>query len=282
MITFQNIGYMGRLGNQMFQFASTLGVAENINVEARFPLENCSNSQMSGPFDPALGHNMDVKCDLTECFSIDPSYFIPAREIPVRYIYHEQDFGYNREIEHLVDFCSLHGYFQTEKYFSKYKELILSQFDFKQSYKDSASAYMENIRNNSKSPRIASIHVRRGDYVMSPEHHPVCSLEYYEKAISEIEQGEDVKFIVFSDDPEWCRGVFSGDSYVISDLNNPYIEMCTMSMCDDNIIANSSFSWWAAWLNTNKDKKVIAPSKWFGPLLNKNTSDVYCKGWKII
>lgn len=270
---------MGRLGNQMFQFASTLGVAENINVEARFPLENCSNSQMSGPFDPNLGHNMGVKCDLIECFDIDPSYFIPAGEIPVRYVYHEQDFGYNKEIENLVDFCSLQGYFQTEKYFIGHKDLILSQFDFKQPYKDAASAYVENIRNNSKSSRIASIHVRRGDYVMSPDHHPVCSLEYYEKAIYEIEQGEDVKFIVFSDDPEWCRGVFSGDSYVISDLNNPYIEMCAMSMCDDNIIANSSFSWWGAWLNTGKNKKVIAPSRWFGPLLNKNTSDIYCQDW---
>jgi len=279
MITFQNIGYMGRLGNQMFQFASTLGVAENINVEARFPLENCSNSQMSGPFDPDLGHNMGVKCDLAECFNIDSSYFIPAGEIPVRYVYHEQDFAYNKEVEHLPDFCSLHGYFQTEKYFSKYKELILSQFDFKQPYKDSALTYVENIRNNSKSPRIASIHVRRGDYVMSPDHHPVCSIEYYEKAISEIEQDGDVKFIVFSDDLEWCRGIFAGDSYVVSDLRNPYTEMCAMSLCDDNIIANSSFSWWAAWLNSNPNKKIIAPSRWFGPLLNKNTSDIYCKDW---
>lgn len=282
MITFQNIGYMGRLGNQMFQFASTLGIAQNLNLEAKFPLENCSNPQMSGPFDPALGHNMDVKCDLLECFNINPSYFIPSSEIRMRYVYQEQDFGYNKEVENLMDFCGLHGYFQTDKYFSGHRDLILSQLDFKQPYKDSASSYMENIRMSTKSSRIASIHVRRGDYVMSPDHHPVCSLEYYEKAISEMELEGDVKFIIFSDDTEWCKGVFFGDSYIVSDLDNPYIEMCAMSMCDNNIIANSSFSWWAAWLNKNPNKKVVAPSRWFGPLLNKNTSDVYCKGWLVI
>ena len=114
---------------------------------------------------------------------------------------------------------------------------------------------------------------------MSPDHHPICSMDYYEKAIFRIEQEGETKFIVFSDDPEWCRTVFIGDSYTISDLNNPYVEMCAMSMCDDNIIANSSFSWWAAWLNRNPNKIVISPSRWFGHLLNKNTSDIYCQGW---
>ena len=279
MITFQGIGYMGRLGNQMFQFASTLGVSKRLGLEARFPIENCYNAQMSGPYDPQLGHNMGVKCDLMDCFDISTEYFVPSSEIPVGYVYHERDFGYNSETESMPDFCSLHGYFQTEKYFMRYGDLILSQFDFKQPYKDAASEYIESIRNLIGSAKIASIHVRRGDYVMSPDHHPVCSMEYYQNSISRIKQLGDTKFIVFSDDTEWCRSIFSGDSYIISDLNNPYIEMCAMSMCDDNIIANSSFSWWAAWLNTNKDKTIIAPSRWFGPLLNKNTSDIYCKNW---
>ena len=279
MITFQNIGYMGRLGNQMFQFASTLGTAKRIGLEAKFPIENCSSVQPSGPFDPSLGRNMGVKCDLLDCFNIDPSYFLPATEIIPRYIYHEQDFAYNQGISNIVDFCTLHGYFQTERYFIDHRDLILSQFDFKQPYKDSALEYMENIRNSIGSAKTASIHVRRGDYVMSPDHHPICSMDYYEKAIFRIKQEGETKFIVFSDDPEWCRTVFIGDSYTISDLNNPYVEMCAMSMCDDNIIANSSFSWWAAWLNRNPNKIVISPSRWFGHLLNKNTSDIYCQGW---
>ena len=88
-----------------------------------------------------------------------------------------------------------------------------------------------------------------------------------------------MKFIIFSDDPDWCRNEFFGENYIISDLGDAYIELCAMSLCDHNIIANSSFSWWGAWLNNNPNKIVISPSKWFGPAIGKDTSDVYCKNW---
>jgi hypothetical protein len=93
---------------------------------------------------------------------------------------------------------------------------------------------------------------------------------------------ENIIYVIFSDDVEWCKTEFSDPDYIISDLENPYTEMCAMSLCDHNIIANSSFSWWGAWLNVNQDKIVIAPSRWFGDLIQKDTSDVYCKNWKIL
>jgi hypothetical protein len=283
MITFPQIGYMGRLGNQMFQFASTLGVANRLGFEARFPIENCLNYQESGPFDPNVGRCMPVKCDLTDCFNIGMEYFIPERHISRGSSYHENEFGYNKETQSLQDDCSLGGYFQTEKYFSEFRDLILSQFDFRSSYKTPAEDYIQTIRNEHKDAVIASIHVRRGDYVMFPDHHPPCSFNYYNSAIEELRiANEKVVYLIFSDDIDWCRSEFKDPSYIISDLGNPYVEMCAMSLCDHNIIANSSFSWWGSWLNENTDKIVIAPSRWFGSQINKDVSDVYCNGWKII
>jgi hypothetical protein len=283
MITFPQIGYMGRLGNQMFQFASTLGIANRLGFEARFPIENCLNFIGSGPFDPKIGRPMDVKCDLLDCFDISSEYFIPQRHMGQEHSYHENKFGYNQEIESLSDNYSLNGYFQTEKYFNEFRDLILSQFVFKSSYRDQAESYIQTIRDKNKGAVLASIHVRRGDYVMFPDHHPPCSFNYYNNAMEELRiLNNNITYVIFSDDVEWCREEFNDPAYVISDLENPYTEMCAMALCEHNIIANSSFSWWGAWLNTNLEKTVIAPARWFGPAMGKDVSDVYCKDWIIL
>ena len=272
---------MGRLGNQMFQFASTLGISDRTSLEARFPIENCFRLQASGPFDPKSGTNMQVKCDLLDCFEINPSYFIPERHLELSKIYSEAIFGYDAGTESITDGTSLYGYYQTEKYFSHIREKILKEFSFKQHIKDFAGIYMENIRKSNKDSQIVSIHVRRGDYVMFPDHHPTCTKDYYSKSIEEFEI-ESTIFLVFSDDVEWCRNEFTDPNYIICDLQDPYVELCLMSLCDHHIIANSSYSWWGSWLNINPNKKVIAPSRWFGTAINKDVSDIYCKDWKII
>jgi hypothetical protein len=186
-------------------------------------------------------------------------------------------------VESISGDCSLNGYFQTEKYFAEFRDLILSQLEFKSQYRNSAESYIQSIRKENKDAVIASIHVRRGDYVMYPDHHPTCSSSYYINAAEELKTlNSNTIFLIFSDDVEWCRSEFNNPSYIISNLENPYTEMCAMSLCDHNIIANSSFSWWGAWLNVNPDKIVISPSRWFGSAMNKDTSDVYCKDWIII
>jgi hypothetical protein len=226
---------------------------------------------------------MDVKCDLVDCFDISPEYFIPQRHMNQGHSYHENEYLYNQEIESLPDNSSLNGYFQTEKYFNEFRDLILSQFVFKSSYRDLAESYIQTIRKENKDAVIASIHVRRGDYVMFPDHHPPCSFSYYNSAIEELRiANEKVVYLIFSDDVDWCKTEFTDPSYIITDLNNPYSEMCAMSLCDHNIIANSSFSWWGAWLNKNPDKIVIAPARWFGPAISKDVSDIYCSGWNLI
>ena len=282
MITFPNIGYLGRLGNQMFQFASTVGIAKKLGYEARFPIENCRSYKPIGPYSSKSGANENVKCDLLEVFEIPNEYFVESKDLIVDYIYNESKFGFNQDVMSLPENCGLFGYFQTEKYFLESRELICSVFSFKDRYKTIALKANEKIRNSNKSSKIASIHVRRGDYLMFPDHHPTCSLEYYDKAIKILSDKEETKFLVFSDDVDWCKTNFKDERFIIIDLKDSYSEMCLMSLCDHNIIANSSFSWWGSWLNQNTDKVTIAPSKWFGRSMNKDTSDVYPDGCIIL
>ena len=115
--------------------------------------------------------------------------------------------------------------------------------------------------------------MRRGDYLNYPHIHPVCDVSYYQKGLENIKDIQNI--LVFSDDISWCK----------NNLNFPYpthyieetdvTELWLMSLCKHNIIANSTFSWWGAWLNNNKDKVVVGPTKWFGPSLqHEDTSDI--------
>jgi hypothetical protein len=279
VITFQNIGNLGRLGNQMFQFASTLGIAIRKNLEAKFPIENCSTVYVNGPFDPIEGKNIGVRCDLLSCFDIDPKYFIPGNQIQISYVYHEHDFGFNSETLNIIDFCNLHGYFQSEKYFLHIKDTIKKEFTFRGWITKEGDEILESLSGGSE---MISVHVRRGDYTLSPNHHPPCEPDYYKSSIEKIREvsGGDSKIIVFSDDKDWCRLNLEnalGKDFLICPSDNPYIELYMMTRCNYHIIANSSFSWWGSWLSDSK--MTIAPSRWFGPAMNKNTRDVYCENW---
>ena len=129
-----------------------------------------------------------------------------------------------------------------------------------------------------------ALHIRRGDYVINSDNHPVCSIEYYKAALDHFDSDRNV--IVFSDDPMWCHdeGTFADDRFIISENEDNRVDLCLMSLCNDFIIANSTYSWWGAWLSSNKDKKVIAPVQWFGTGYTKdhNTKDVTPDDWTRI
>ena len=123
---------------------------------------------------------------------------------------------------------------------------------------------------------VISLHVRRGDYVSNP-HHPVQTVEYYQRA---LEMLPDLDVIVFSDDPDWCKSqeIFQPDRFSISESNTVDADLCLMSLCKYHTIANSSLSWWGAWLA--KSEKVIAPKNWFGgDCVNKSVSDMEFGDW---
>jgi hypothetical protein len=282
MICFRNIGYLGRLGNQMFQFASSIGIARRKGYDVFFPIENCSRFVGGGPVNPKTGSLMNVKCDILDCFEVPEGYFKSSVEINPKMVYHEGDFKFNPQVMSIPPDTDLYGYFQDERYFRDIKEEILSCFEFRKEHSERSKSYWEEVINpllEGKSP--VSLHVRRGDYTVYPDHHPTCSKEYYSTAIDKLGR-DDHKFLVFSDDIEWCSQEFSGAEFIIVNSGSPYVDLKIMTDCDHHIIANSSYSWWGAWLDQKENKRVFAPSRWFGPAINKDSSEIYCEGWEVI
>ena len=279
MISFSNIGYMGRLGNQMFQFASTLATGKRKGYEVRFPIENCSGFRRIGPIDLSTGALSDVKCDLLDCFNIPNDYFISSPRLQIYSLFNEGKFEYDDRIESIPDGCNLSGYFQTEKYFLDIKEEIKNIFSFKKEIVEEGDRILREI---SGGKELVSIHVRRGDYTLYPDHHPTCNPEYYSLGIQEIRKvsEKDLKVIIFSDDKQWCLDNmknYIGENFSITNTEDPYVELYMMTKCNYHIIANSSFSWWGSWLSNSK--LTVAPSKWFGSAMDKNTQDIYLKEW---
>ena len=125
-----------------------------------------------------------------------------------------------------------------------------------------------------------SLHIRRSDYVQKQNYHPLCSLGYYEEALNRLPQ--DIPVLIFSDDSDWCKEqeLFQPDRFLVSESNYNLVDMCLMTMCQYHIIANSSFSWWGAWLSDSK--KVITPKVWFGPSANLDDSDLVPESWERV
>ncbi len=160
----------------------------------------------------------------------------------------------------------LDGYFQSPRYFTDIRDTLLADFTLEEPLSPAGAT----IANQIKSTTAVSIHVRRGDYIKNPQvlkEFGVCSLQYYQAAINHIKSiHPNPTFFVFSDDMNWVReNLPVGDNAVyVSDASiKDYQELILMSTCSYNIIANSSFSWWGAWLNQNPNKIVITPNPWF-------------------
>ncbi len=158
----------------------------------------------------------------------------------------------------------LEGYWQTYRYWQNYENEIRQIFTFKNSFEGRNAFFYQKIQETES----VALHLRRGDYVQKPsvvQHYYQCSINYYEKAISEINQKvENPHFFVFSDDLEWCKTNLKLDfphTYIDSGSNMGDLQL--MSACRHQIIANSSFSWWGAWLNPNPQKILMIPPKWF-------------------
>ncbi len=170
-------------------------------------------------------------------------------------------------IDDVPNDCYLSGYWQSEKYFKDVAEIIRTDFSFSIPPNQLNTIVADNISNCN----AVSVHVRRGDYVSDAKtyaNHGVCSIDYYRSAINLIAVHINApEFFIFSDDMEWAKSHLRMDfpcHYIDHNRgSDSFNDMRLMSLCQHHIIANSSFSWWAAWLNSNSDKIVIAPNKWF-------------------
>ena len=280
MIGNNRIGCNGRLGNQMFQYASMRGIASVKGFDWVVPPENYDHTANYALFETFKMTNVKEK-----------NIGFVEGEI-LKETIHCYD-------ENLVDSCSdntnLDGFFQTEKYFENIVDEIRSDFTFKDEYLKPCKEFIDSL---DTTPIF--LHVRRGDAIGKEHYHPVAPMSYYVEALKRFDK--DTPCFVFSDDLDWCKSqeLFKSDRFLFNDNIErydyqsmdgsgsmqytllPHVDLCLMSLCSGAIIVNSSFSWWGAWLQNNRGK-VIASKPWFGPSASDlDTSDVVPNHWEII
>lgn len=277
-ISYNRLGSNGRLGNQMFQYAGLRGIAANRNFEWLIPRSDNYGDSNYGLF------------DCFEMSSVEEENFgqLNSQSIATGQFHFSQEFFNN-----CPDNINLHDYFQTEKYFKNIEDVIRNDFSFKKEIVESCLEILDELVDP------IFIHIRRGDYVNQPDNHPVCSTLYYKNSLNHFKDTSSV--LIFSDDPEWCKSqeLFSDDRFLISEFNLkynqtsdtndgrvksliPYYDLCLMSMCQGGIIANSSMSWWGAWLIENPTQPIVAPNPWFGKnYIHYDMSDLIPERWVI-
>ena len=264
-VAFNHLGKLGQLGNQMFQYAATKGVASKLDVPFMIP----NHRQV---FDDGIGNRYTIL--LFDVFKLTSASLLGTLRTE-NYV-QENGFTFNKDLFKIdkTENCSLYGFFQTEKYFKHIEKQIRKDFTFKDEIKDECDDLIKQFTNP------IALHIRRGDFVWNNKNHPPLSLDYYKSALDLFDSDREV--IIFSDDTEWCKEqeLFADDRFAVAEGGDQFYDLCLMSMCDDFIIANSTFSWWGAWL-ANRGK-VVAPKNWFGETLGHDTKDLYCKGWTVL
>jgi hypothetical protein len=157
--------------------------------------------------------------------------------------------------------------------------VLRKEFTFKKEIIQKAKNYLET--SNLSGRILCSVHIRRGDYKNLENYHGLLDNDYYEPACNLVLKNfSNVKFLIFSDETEECKKLFKEEPFFVVDSGDDAVDLCVMSMCQAHVIANSSYSWWGAWLS--KSKAVIAPKKWFGHEGPKNWDTVYQEGWVLI
>ncbi len=272
----------GGLGNQMFQYAAARRLANYHQTELKLDISDYKN-QEEGFITKRLFKldKFNIQCeiaddnDLVKYKTFLNNYFritinkILARYYPGKqktYVFQRKR-TFHQSTLRLPDNIYLDGTWQSERYFRDIKDIIIREFTLKNSLSEKYSSLFDTIQNSNS----VAIHVRRGDYLKTSKGNlylKSCSIDYYKYAMAEI--GMNVKkpqFFFFSDDIHWIKNNLATDSsdVVVSQFTNEdeLVDFELMSACKHQIIANSSFSWWAAWLNKNSSKIIIAPSKWF-------------------
>ncbi|MFZ0676297.1 alpha-1,2-fucosyltransferase [Candidatus Binatus sp.] len=223
------LGEMGRFGNQLFQIAATIGIARRNGCPFVFPIWPYSRH-----FE----------------FPIPQSRFIRQfeRRMPLTFAYEE--IVIDRATE-------LAGFFQSERYFTHCEEEVRHYFTPHHVLAD----LLERQFGDLLATKTCSVHVRRTDYIGDPAWPELAMSDYYERAMSQFDS--DTRFLIFSDDIEWCQQRFRGREVIFIEALSAAEDLFLMARCKGHIIANSTFSWWGAWLDPNPTKRVIAPLRWF-------------------
>jgi|LakMenEpi03Aug12_release.lakeMendotaPanAssembly.Ray.scaffolds.fasta_scaffold19120_12 hypothetical protein len=250
MITFKKLGKYGWLGNQMFQFAFLYHIGKKKNIQIGFDFKY--NSLLSKMFKLPAENSDDIKQN-TLFLQTDNSETIDASLIN--------------------DGTDILGYFQNADYIKENEYDLRNIFTFDKEKHNTCINFIKKLKEE-KNKELVAIHVRRGDYLhpIAKHIHYVCDENYFQRAVNFF--GPNYFYIIFTDDKLWCSHVFKQIPNIIMN-NDPEIDFILMSLCDHNIISNSSYSWWASWINENLDKKIVAPNKWYNIPPFKNWEKIY-------
>lgn len=269
MITFAQLGKYGAIGNQLFQYSALYSIGKINNYQIKIP-------KTEEYFDEGTNR---IQHYFLNCFDNISAEILNEEDLKyIKYKAHDANaISYNKNIFNIPDFTTLEGYFQSYKYFNIFEKTLKKEFKFKQLIKDSAKKkYNLNYKD------FSSVHLRCGDYAHRQDHHPVMNKNYYEKAFNLINESN---YLVFSDSIDYAKNIFNEFkhlNFIYIENNHAFEDLYIMSNCKNNILANSSFSWWGAWLNENN--KIIAPKNWLGPAYNGkwNLNDLIPEQWIII
>jgi hypothetical protein len=285
----------GGLGNQMFQYAFGKKIANKNNESLKLDIAEFSKIYI---VETPRRYNLDIfniEADIATAEDINKIknrenglilkiaklIFGNKKTAQENNIISEKHFHFDSEALEIKDNTYIRGYWQSEKYFEDIKDTIQKNFTIKIPPSNINKKTLEMI----KKEISISIHIRRGDYVKdkkTSEYHGVCSLDYYNRAIKLIAKKiNNPYFFVFSDDVGWAKKNLKlkyPAYFANNDDKHNYEDLRLMQNCKHNIIANSSFSWWGAWLNQNPDKIIVAPKRWFNDP-NIDTSDLIPENW---
>lgn len=290
---------LGGLGNQMFQYATARHISLINKTELRLDLsafakeiykENATwrGFQLSVfklKYEVATSQDIEIVKNSELPFFEKLKYRLLRKNIPSyrkAEQFEKQLFCFDQSILNASSNTYLTGYWQSPLYFDVIRSVLLKDFEFRENPTKKDYSFFDAIAGQNS----VSIHIRRGDYVSNPEYlkiHGLCTLDYYQSAIKYIcGKVTNPAFYIFSDDLDWAKKNLQIKHTCVYVSGTPdgkdYFEMYLMSLCKHNIIANSSFSWWGAWLNKNSQKIVIAPKQWMGDA-SIDTNDLIPGNW---
>ena len=261
MITFKDLGNYGRLGNQMFQYALLKSVSDRTGYDMVIPAGNYDLLKMN--IECVKMPKDKLSMNVTRCRS-----------------FNERFFHFDPAVFNIKNNTNFHGYFQSYKYFEQIKNELHKEYTPNNNIHDICRSYVEDIRKDCDG--LVGVHVRRCDYMRLPDYHPFPGRRYYEKCMAYFRARGNYKFLICSDDLEWCKRNINGDDVFYPKVSNMYFDFMIFRLCDHNIIANSSFSWWAAWLEDFGERIVFYPKTWMGFKGPQDWQDLVPGNWKAV
>jgi len=261
--------FNGGLGNQMFQYAFAKGLEKKSKLIAYFDMSFFKKRYARAYELSIFGIDLNKAESIYDRFRMGILWKFrrKLKQFLGLNIYLEPCYEFSEEVYNIKEETYVEGFYQSEKYFEDIKDEIRKEFTFKIEFDEKNKQVADEIKNS----KSVSLHIRRGDYVSKKRYQNMfaaCSLDYYKNAVEIITKGQkDFKLFIFSDDIQWVKENLNLPyESVYIDFNkgaDSFRDMQLMSLCKHNVIANSSFSWWGAWLNSNPEKIVIAPKTWF-------------------